>query len=227
MTLELLAKLPLAALTVGLVLGLAGIWLALTGLAHLRHLKLLRFTARMLAGGILLLGALVTVGIATNLQTYQRLTYEQTIGEVSLRGLGATRFEARLDLEDRPLPQTVELLGDEWQIDARLLKWRGIANLLGLDTLYRLERISGRYRDIDAERLEPRSVHSLADNPGIDLWSLTQRHQRWLRLADAVYGSAVYVPMADGARYTILVSQSGLLVRPANEIAKNAIQGWE
>ena len=35
--------------------------------------------------------------------------------------------------------------------------------------------------------------------------------------ADALYGSAVYVPMSDGARYQVVVSQSGLVARPLNE----------
>jgi len=34
--------------------------------------------------------------------------------------------------------------GDERQIDARVLKWRGVATLLGLDCHCRLERPSGR-----------------------------------------------------------------------------------
>ena len=35
--------------------------------------------------------------------------------------------------------------GDEWRIDARVLKWKPWANVLGLDTQYRLDRLSGRY----------------------------------------------------------------------------------
>src|SRR5437762_972272 len=53
------------------------------------------------------------------------------------------------------------LRGDEWQIDARVLKWRGVANVLNFDTAYRLERISGRYSDVERERTEPRTVYAL------------------------------------------------------------------
>jgi len=60
--------------------------------------------------------------------------------------------------------EILDLRGDEWQIDARVLKWRGMAVLIGFDTLYRLDRLSGRYRDITQERIGLRTVHSLSEN---------------------------------------------------------------
>jgi hypothetical protein len=119
--------------------------------------------------------------------------------------------------------QVFTLNGDEWQLDARVLKWRGWANVLGLDAQYRLERLSGRYRDIEQERNAPRSVYALSDNPGIDLWTWTIDHPTWLPFVDAVYGSATYLPMADGARYRVNMSQSGLLARPMNGHAQGAV----
>ena len=113
------------------------------------------------------------------------------------------------------------LAGDEWQLDARVLKWKGWANLLGLDAQYRLERVSGRYRQIEQERKDERTVYALSENPGIDLWTMSIDHRRWLPFVDAVYGSAVYLPMADGARYEVSITQSGLVARPVNDVAEN------
>ena len=110
--------------------------------------------------------------------------------------------------------QMFMLAGDEWQLDARVLKWKGWANLLGLDAQYRLERVSGRYRDIEQERKDERTVYALSENPGVDLWTLSIEYPRWLPFVDAVYGSATYLPMADGARYEVSITQSGWL---ANE----------
>ncbi len=118
--------------------------------------------------------------------------------------------------------QMFMLAGDEWQLDARVLKWKGWANLLGLDAQYRLERVSGRYRDIEQERKDERTVYGLSENPGLDLWTMSIDHKRWLPFVDAVYGSAVYLPMADGARYEVAITQSGLLARPVNDVAKAA-----
>jgi hypothetical protein len=35
------------------------------------------------------------------------------------------------------------------------------------------------------------------------------------------------VPMAEGAEYLVTVSSSGLVVRPANDAARNAVGGWK
>jgi len=120
-----------------------------------------------------------------------------------------------------------EIRGDEWQIDARVLKWKGMATLLGLDTLYRFERVAGRYADTAQEKSAPRTVHALSTEAGFDLWSALKQHHRWLPLADALYGSAAYAPMADGAQYSVNVSTTGLLLRPLNESAKKALGGWK
>ena len=49
---------------------------------------------------------------------------------------------------------------------------------------------------------------------------------RWLPFVDAVYGSATYLPMADGARYEISITQSGLIARPLNQAAEAAAGAW-
>jgi hypothetical protein len=114
------------------------------------------------------------------------------------------------------------LYGDDWQLDARVLKWKGWANLLGLDAQYRLERISGRYRDIEQERRDERTVYALSQNPGLDLWELSNRYRRWLPFVDAMYGSATYLPMAETARYEVKMTQTGLIARPMNAAAESA-----
>jgi hypothetical protein len=70
-------------------------------------------------------------------------------------------------------------------------------------------------------------VHELAQDPGVDFWSVARRYHQYLPLADALYGSAAYVPMAEGAEYVVTVSASGLVVRPANDAARNAVGGWK
>jgi hypothetical protein len=45
-------------------------------------------------------------------------------------------------------------------------------------------------------------------------------------IIDAVYGSATYLPMADGALYEVSLSHTGLLARPLNASAEEAINTW-
>ena len=198
----------------------------LAAIRRLRRLKLVRGTLFLLTGGIVVLLAAGCALVAANFLTYARLTHEQEAARVTTRQLGEHHYAVTLQAADAPA-RHYELRGDEWQIDARVLKWRPVGNLLGLDTVYRLERLSGRYADIGKERSSPRTVHALARDPGLDFWSLIRRHQRYVPLADAQYGSAAYVPMAEGAEYAVSVSASGLVVRPANDAARRALGGWK
>jgi hypothetical protein len=225
---DFLGQLDPQALIVGIAL--AGVLLAfpffLAAVRRMRRLKLLRGTLFLLTGGIVILLASGAGLVAANLFTYARLTHEQEAARVAMHQLGERRFEATVRSR-RGIPKRYELRGDEWQIDARVLKWRAMGNLLGFDTVYRLERLSGRYGDIAQERSAPRTVHPLSEDPGMDLWTLARRYHRYVPMADALYGSAAYVPMAEGAEYVVSVSTSGLVVRPANDAARKAVGGWK
>lgn len=225
---DFLSRLDPQALIAGIAL--AGVLLAfpffLAAIRRMRHLKLVRGTLYLLSGGILILVAAAAGLVSANLFTYARLTHEQEAAHVATRQLGERHFAVSV----RPkgsAPKRYEVRGDEWQIDARVLKWRAMGSLLGFDTVYRLERLSGRYGDIAEERSAPRTVHALAEDPGMDLWTLAKRYHSYLPVADALYGSAAYVPMAEGAEYVVTVSASGLVVRPANDAARKALGGWK
>jgi hypothetical protein len=191
------------------------------------------FRARFLAaGGSGLMGLLLLAVagflfvISLNLHTYARLTHEEPVAEIVFEARGPQQYRATLAEVPSGEMQLFMLAGDEWQLDARVLKWKGWANLLGFDAQYRLERIGGRYRDIEQERNGQRTVYPLSENPGLDLWMLSTRYPQWLPFVDAVYGSATYMPMADGARYEISITQSGLIARPKNPAAESAAGSW-
>ncbi|MET0661217.1 MAG: hypothetical protein ABW110_24020 [Steroidobacteraceae bacterium] len=179
----------------------------------------------LLALLLLAAGALLFV-VSLNLHTYARLTHEEPVAELVFELAAPQRYRVTLTGVPSGEMQTLVLAGDEWQLDARVLKWQGWANVLGLDAQYRLERIAGRYRNIEQERHDTRTVYQLSENPGIDVWDLRQRYPRWLKFVDAVYGSATYMPMADGARYEVSMTQTGLIARAANEAAQTAAGSW-
>jgi len=191
---------------------------------RLRRRRLLRAGGNGLMAGLFLALAAVAAGLSLELHTYQRLSHEQLAAELTFRRLGEHRYEVHIDLAEGG-QRTMQLTGDDWQLDARVLKWKGLPVLLGMDALFRLERLSGRHRDIEQARSQAPTVHRVAESRGIDLWALGRRHA-WLPWIDAVYGSATYAPMADEARYRVKVSQSGLIARPLNEAAREAVHGW-
>jgi hypothetical protein len=187
--------------------------------------RILAGCAHGLTALVFFIAAACAALIGTNLRTYQRLSYEQPAGELQFSKIGDRRFYAVLSYPNGK-QSNFELSGDEWQVDARLLKWRAFANLVGFDAAYRLERISGRYTSIEDERSLPRTVYDLHDPDRIDPWDFIHHYRSWVPWIDALYGSATYLPMADGALYDIKVSQSGLVARPLNQAARDAVGSW-
>ena len=118
------------------------------------------------------------------------------------------------------------LRGDEWQLDARLISWKPPVTILGLDPIYRLERLSGRFSDIERERTEVRTVHALAPDSYLDIWAVARKFPLLTPGVDAQYGSATYVPMSDGARFEVSLSRDAVKARPVNDAAVKAVSSW-
>jgi hypothetical protein len=208
-----------------IVCALLGLLFLAASVRRLRRRRVMGGMAHGATGLILFSIAALAVLIGSNLRTYQRLSFEQPAGELQLSRSGERQFNAVLSYPSGERAN-FELRGDEWQVDARVLKWRAFANLVGFDAAYRLERIGGRYSKIEDERSEPRTVYDLNTAGRIDPWELIHHYHSWVPWMDALYGSATYLPMSDGALYEIKVSQSGLVARPLNQAAREAVSGW-
>jgi hypothetical protein len=207
------------------VFGLAGILFFMAALRNVRRRRMTGAFIHGIAGILVLVAAIAAVVITINLRSYQRLTSEQSAGELQFTRLGYHQFNGVFTFPDGESAEFA-LRGDEWQVDARLLKWQAFANLLGFDTAYRLDRISGRYTSVDDERNLPRTVYSLNKPDRFDFWEIVHENQSWIPWIDALYGSATFLPMADGATYEVKISQSGLLARPLNQAARAAVGAW-
>ena len=205
---------------------------ALVGLIFLvqarRRFRRRRFgscTLHGLSSLVFFLAAACAALLGFDLLTYERLTREQPALEAQFTRVGEQQFDVVLTYPSG-VTQRYALRGDDWQVDARVLKWRGVANVLGFDTAYRLERIGGRYADIDRERSATRTVYALNPSEQVDVWTLLQRYHHYLPWVDTLYGSAAFMPMADGAHYEVKVSQNGLIARPLNLVAQQAVGAW-
>lgn len=207
------------------VLGAIGLWLLVTGLRNLLRGRLIRGPARgalgVAIGGLALGGA----GLGMNLHTYDAFNHDVPVASVRFQQVGPQQFEAHIRTNGGE--QLLVVHGDEWQLDVRVLKWEGLGVLLGLKPVYRLERFGGRYSRLDDEQRAQRSVYGLTGSePGINAWHVAQRVERWLPLVDTVYGSATYLPMADGAEFNINITEDSLVARAANAKAASAVRRW-
>lgn len=154
--------------------------------------------------------------------SYGRLTREQLVSRIEFRRISAEEFQARLMIDGKA-DQFFVLYGDEWQMDAKIVTWKPPATILGLDPIYQLDRLSGRYAEIASEQSEPRTVHSLSPGTPVDIWKIAHRFPTLLPGIDAYYGTATYAPMVDGARYDVSLSRDALIARPSNDRARDAI----
>jgi len=174
-----------------------------------------------LTGFVLVLVAFVLL-LASNLYTYHRLTDEAPIAELRFRQLAPFRYRASIAFGDFCSERSYVLYGDQWRLDAQFLKWRPWANLLGLDALYRIERLGGRYADTALENAQPHQAYPLRAQDGPDLPRLLARHAGWISPVDTLFGSSVYAPMDPGYLYRVYRGQSGLLVRRQPLLADGA-----
>src|SRR6266487_2709758 len=178
--------------------------------ARLRHW--LGGTIRGLVALLLLALAALAATVTVGLQGYRALTFEEVAATVRTEPVAPQRFRATITLPDRRLAM-YELAGDAFYVDAHVLKWHPWASLLGLRTVYELDRVAGRYNAVADERTQPHTAYELARSKPVDLFSMARR--RLLGpLVDAEYGSATFVAATRPAIFEVRVSTTGLLARP-------------
>ncbi|UVE19494.1 hypothetical protein NVV93_09025 [Pseudomonas sp. LS44] len=172
----------------------------------------------------LVMAGLVGV-IAYDLMSYDALPEGKPLVTVSFQADGPGRYTVNM-LEGAD-ERSVTLEGDLWQLDVRMLQWKGLAALIGLQPGYRLEKLSGRFLAIEQQELAQRTQVALAQSPyGIDLWRWLRLGQRDLFLFDPQAQRVTYLPIADGAVYAVALTPTGLLAQPLNQAAHQALKNW-
>ena len=200
----------------GLVFGIIGALLLLSGMGALIRLRPFRFVLRTVFGLLLLAVGALAATIAIGTHGYTALTREDIAATLLVQPTGPQRFSATVRYPDLREVK-FDLAGDEIYVDAQILKWKPMANMFGLHTAYELDRIAGRYRSIDHERSAARTVFPLSRDKPLDLFDLRQRYTFLAPLLDAEYGSASYVVVSRPAEIELRVSTTGLLMREVKQ----------
>jgi hypothetical protein len=217
------------------VVGVIGLAIALSGIGWMFRGRPFKGGRGVAGGAAFLAVGAVTALLGLNVQTYHRLSWDRQVATISLEQKGPQLFEATVvepptEQDPAGITRTFDVHGDEWRMEARVLKWKPWANVLGLDSQYRLDRFSGRYTDTQQELTGERSAYDIRPTrqSGIDLWPIAREYSRYLPVVDTLYGSGAYMPMADGATYEVRITQNGLIARPTNESAAEASSsGWQ
>ncbi len=165
---------------------------------------------------VLILAGISVALLFSNIYTFNRLTDEAPIAKLRFTQLAPQKYAVELRSGDFCHPRTFVLYGDEWRIDARFLKWKPLANLVGLDAMYRLERLTGRYQTVSDENSNRHQAWRIGKQPEYDLFQYAKRDWTYWSPVDTFFGSSVYETIDPAWEYTVYRSQSGLLVRKAS-----------
>jgi hypothetical protein len=162
-------------------------------------------TATLLVVPVALLGV--------NLYSFNRLTDEEPIARLHFVEMAPQSFAVEILTGDFCSAQHLVINGDEWRLDARFLKWKPLANLLGFDSLYRIDRLAGRYSRIEDANRQPHIEYRIGEQPLVELTDYL--NQDWLGWSpvDTSFGSSVYERIDPDYEYIVFRSQSALLVR--------------
>jgi hypothetical protein len=168
----------------------------------------------------LLAAAVATALFAYDLLAYKESRYDQLIGHISFEQTGDRSFEALLvDGEGREARYS--LSGDQWQIDVRMLQW---VDGIPARPLYRMAQLSGRYLSLEEQQNATQSVYDVSAPAGVvDAWESIRSYRFLFPFINARHTSASYLPMVDGAIYSIALGQHGLIALPLNEAATVAL----
>lgn len=202
----------LAVLT--MIAGVLGVLFLILTFMVIRKKKILGFLISLLCMLLCLsiAGLFGTIAVAT--QGYRTLTHEEIAAVVRTEPLGEKMVMAHFEFPDGR-QASYKLAGDALYVDAHILKWKPVANILGLHTAYELDRVSGRYADLQDELSKPRTLYAMAHDKPLNLFNLRQRYALLSPLLDAQYGSAAFISADKPAKYEVRVSTTGLLIREA------------
>lgn len=198
---------------ISIVLAFASMLLFTSALRALFRLRLLKTTIHLSLASLLFMAAAALTTLTVVLRGYRAFNHEETVAIVHTVPLGPQRFRTDFQFPDGR-QATFTLTGDQLYVDAHVLKWKPVANIFGLHTLYELDRVTGRYTTLEAERTQPRTVHSLAQKTPLDVFDLRLRYAALSPLFDVEYGSATFITAEAPGAFEIRISTSGLLVRP-------------
>jgi len=198
------------------------VFLVLAGIS-IKKRKVIATTLSVVTALLMLSLAALFSTITIAIAGYQALTKEELAATVMVEPSGVQQFTVRIAMPGGVTKQFL-LAGDQLYIDAHILKWKPFANILGMHTSYELDRVAGRYADVNEERTKPHTVFSLSQDKPANMFDLRRRFA-WLDpLLDAEYGSATFISAGSPEEFKVMVSTTGLLIRKSEAGAANAPQ---
>lgn len=185
---------------------------------------------RWAAAGHLLLTALLGLAVAGGwpvaryVQTFEPWAPERPVAELFFERIGPSRFRAAVTHLPTGRMQVVELAGDEWRLDLRLLDWTEGAAHFGARPRCRVEAVSSRPAPAAAAGLPRGTTARLTGGDEPVPWParLGTNRGRPLVATRSLHGP--WLPLLDGARFDVRVNAAEAVdVDPRNAAADDAL----
>jgi hypothetical protein len=206
-----------------------GIYAFFRGFHHMFQGEVGRGIPRIVLGAPIAIIGLAFALLGVNTQSFARLTYEAPVADVYVKSLDKAQNLYQVTVVRRDGPQetlTCKVQGDEWELTARVQKWKPWANDLGLDATYLLDQMDNKYFTADRGNGKPITACDLKGPPPAVNAYVPHSWLFWITdhsyTEDRKFGSGAYMPLADGATYRVIMTQSGLNAEPANDQARAA-----
>jgi hypothetical protein len=162
---------------------------------------------------------LAAAGLLFALQSYDAFTRKRLVAEVQCIEMSPGKLRVYLvpidyDGATRGATETYDLEGDQWQVGADVLRFRPFLTVFGVETVYRLTRVEGRWvRAADANAHKP----SAFDRGGGTTRSWLALYRDGKRgplgwMIDGAHGQSVSQMPDRRAVYELYMTANGLVV---------------
>lgn len=178
------------------------------------------------AGFLLVVLSVACALFAVNIFNYQVHNPEIPVATLSISQDSPQHFRVQVT-DGKGKEQVKDLDGDLWQLNIKTINWTGLPSAIGFHTGVRLEDMRARYLALEQETASDRKIHLLSEpDLIIDTWKWLQRVSLVLHWLRPERHTTRYTPLADGAIFSVLLTSTGLIIRPVNERAELAIKEW-
>ncbi|MBI3675326.1 MAG: hypothetical protein HY243_01750 [Proteobacteria bacterium] len=206
-----------------------GVLFVLSGFGHVFGGRAGRGGLNLIIGTPLAVIGLALSLLALNTQTMARLAYEGYVADVSIKAVDPANklYDVTVARHDGAnVTQTCRIQGDEWEMSGRVQKWKPWANMLGLDSTYDLDQLGNKYFTAAVGNGKAITACDLKGPPPLVNQYVPSNWLFWITsksyTEERRFGSASYMPLADGATYKVVMTQSGLNAEPSNDAATAA-----
>lgn len=156
---------------------------------------------------------------------YHQFNAAAPIAKIEFSPIGEQEYTATLYSGNLCSGEDFVIYGDQLQLDASFIKWQGWAVLLGFESKYKLDRLSGRYRDITEQGDKPKKYYDIAPEVWFDIFDEDKLEGQSGLFIDSQYGSSVYVDINPELTYIIYRTEDGLIAKSYDRTNAEFVDG--